>query len=73
MGRMSSRGQSVNNRVGFGICEIPGDGHPDYIVSGGAQTARALVDETSWFDRRSDVDQVYSYPGGGGQYDGLRL
>ena len=22
---------TINNRVGFGICEIPGDGHPDYL------------------------------------------
>lgn len=64
---------TINNRVGFGICEIPGDGHPDYIVSGGAQNSQerwltrlhGLTGEVMW-------DQVYSYPGGGGQYDGLR-
>ena len=64
---------TINNRVGFGICEIPGDGHPDYIVSGGAQNSQerwltrlhGLTGEVMW-------DQVYSYPGSGGQYDGLR-
>ncbi|MDC3044448.1 hypothetical protein OA144_00460, partial [bacterium] len=23
----------IDNRVGFGVCEVQGDGHPDYIVS----------------------------------------
>ena len=55
---------TINNRVGFGICEIPGDGHPDYIVSGGAlKQSGALVDETPWFDRRNDVGSSLFIPG----------
>ena len=64
---------TLTNRVGFGICEIQGEGHPDYIVCGGAQNS-----QERWLARLNGLtgvvmwDQVYTYAGGGGQYDGLR-
>lgn len=63
----------ISNRVAFGLCEVEGDGHPDYIISGGAGNS-----QERWLTRLDGSDgsimwdQVYTYAGGGGQYDGLR-
>ena len=64
---------TINSRVGFGVCEVEGDGHPDYIVSGGTGSS-----QERWMTRLNGLDgsvmwdRVYDYAGGGGQFDGLR-
>lgn len=64
---------TINGRVGFGVCEVEGDGHPDYIVSGGTGSS-----QERWMTRLNGLDgsvmwdRVYDYAGGGGQFDGLR-
>jgi len=64
---------TINGRVGFGVCEVEGDGHPDYIVSGGTGSS-----QERWLTRLNGLDgsvmwdRVYDYAGGGGQFDGLR-
>ena len=64
---------TINSRVGFGVCEVEGDGHPDYIVSGGTGSS-----QERWLTRLNGLDgsvmwdRVYDYAGGGGQFDGLR-
>lgn len=64
---------TINGRVGFGVCEVDGDGHPDYIVSGGTGSS-----QERWLTRLNGLDgsvmwdRVYDYAGGGGQFDGLR-
>ena len=34
---------TINGRVGFGVCEVDGDGHPDYIVSGGTGSSPTAI------------------------------
>ena len=64
---------TINSRVGFGVCEVEGDGHPDYIVSGGTGSS-----QERWMTRLNGLDgsvmwdRVYDFAGGGGQFDGLR-
>lgn len=63
----------IDNRVGFGVCEVQGDGHPDYIVSGGTGGSQERwLTRVNGLDGSVMWDRVYDYAGGGGQFDGLR-
>ena len=66
--------QTFEDKVGFGICEIAGEGGADFIVTGGAGDT-----QERWMARLNGQtgeviwDRNYPYPGNSQQFDGVRM
>lgn len=65
---------TFSNRVGFGICEIPGDdGQPDYIVTGGAgETQECWLARIEGSDGGLMWESIIDHAGQNWQFDGIR-
>ena len=65
---------TINNKVGFGVSELVGNDHSDYIISGGSGNS-----QERWIARvngdNGDIiwDKTYNYNGGNNEYDGVRM
>lgn len=65
---------TFSDRIGFGICEIPGDdGQPDYIVTGGAgETQECWLARIDGSDGGLMWESVIDHAGQNWQFDGIR-